>query len=182
MARKPRKKKLKITSATIRPADPGTATETAEDAPAQHGIAVDIDNPNDTPLHVWASPRGYDFNSETRVLTLYLTDNQPDPPADIKMISSHPRTPSQLVVDANGKATIDVQVPKTIRRRVAGEGLSLSFVEEPIEQIDRIDIHIQSAFEPMQYVVDESPEDHHKRLRAHGDVVKTTITPTQKQE
>jgi hypothetical protein len=145
-------------------------------------LSIEVENPSDKPVHVWASRRAYDYDAATHVLTLYLTEHTPPPPPAIKMISDHPRNPVQVEVKPKSRATIDVQVPGVIRRRVPGKGLGMAFVEEPIEQVERVDIHIQYADEPIRHIVDESPADHRTRLRAHGRVVQTTLTPTEKKE
>ncbi len=190
MAKKPNKKtgkkasrkQLQIAAATMRARVPMSDAEAARGAQQQQMIAFEVENPSDEPVHVWTSRRGYDFDASTRVLTLYLTDQTPDLPPGITMISDHPHTPEQVEVQANSKATIEVSVPATIRRRVPGEGFGMSFIEEPIEQIDRVDIHMQSAPEKVEYLADEKPAEFRKRLRARGDVVQATITPTKTKE
>ena len=145
-------------------------------------FVVEVENPGNEPLHVWASRRGYDYDAGTRVLTVYLTDQIPGPPPGIKMISSHPRTPAQVVVEPGRRARIEVRVPAAVRRRLPGTGMGMSFVEEPIGPVDRLDLHIQYASEPLQSLAGESPAAHQQRLRAHGQVMRTTITPTGSKE
>jgi len=176
------KKHLKIMGATFRGALPAHGAEAGHGIQEPVNLAVEVENPGDKPLHVWASRRAYDYDATTHVLTLYLTEHTPELPPGIKMISNHPRTPTQVVIDAKGRTTIDVPVPAIIRRRVPGEGLGMSFVEEPIGQIDRVELHIQSADEPIEPLDKESPTEHRKRLREHGDVIRATITPTTMKE
>jgi hypothetical protein len=175
-------KQLKIMGAAIQRPTPVPEAEAVRGVQEQLRLAVEVENPSDEPLYVWASRRAYDYDATTHVLTLYLTEHTPELPPGIKMISDHPRTPIQVEVGANSRATMDVPVPAVIRRRVPGEGLGMSFVEEPIGQIDRVDLHIQSASEPVEYRVEESPSEHRKRLRAHGDVVQATVKPTEQKE
>jgi hypothetical protein len=175
-------KQLKIMGATIQRPAPVYEAEAARGVQEQLRLAVEVENPSDKPLHVWASRRAYDYDATTHVLTLYLTEHTPELPPGITIISNHPRTPVQVEVGAKSRATLDVAVPTIIRRRVPGEGLGMSFVEEPIGPIDRVDLHIQSASERVEYLVGESPAEYRARLRTHGDVVQATITPTETKE
>jgi hypothetical protein len=159
----------------------GDGAETA--AVKQIRLGVAVDNPGDQPLHVWASWRRYEYDAATRRLTVYLTEQTPPPPPGITMISQHPRTPAQVVVAPRSSATVNVTVPATIRRRVPGTGLGLHFEEEPIGPIDHVELHVQSATEPIEPAKpDESPERHRERLRQTGGVVQTTITITEQKE
>ncbi len=143
----------------------------------QH-VSVEVENPNDVPLHVWASRRHYDYDPDTKVLTLWLTEHVPPLPPGITMISDHPRTPAQVEVGAQGHAVIDVPVPHVIRRRVPGSGgLGMSFSEQRIGQIDRVDLHVQYADSPMPMPDGMDAAQHRQRLLDHGDVVHESITP-----
>jgi hypothetical protein len=173
---------LKIVGTVIQRPTAVSEAETARGVQELLHLSIEVENPSDKPLHVWASRRAYDYDASSHVLSIYLTEHTPDPPPGIKMISDHPRTPVQVVVNAKSRARIKVPVPAIIRRRVPGEGLGMAFVEEPIEQIERVDLHIQYATEPIQSGDQESPAEHRKRLKAHGKVVKTTITPTERKE
>lgn len=174
-------KALKILSAQIRRPVPAAEAKAARPAEQQLHLAVEVENPGDTPLYVWASRRAYDYDPSTHVLTLYLTEHTPPPPPGIQIISNHPRTPNLEVVKAKGRTTLDVPVPAFIRRRVPGKGLGMSFVEEPIGKIDRVDLHIQVSNEPVEDIENESPAEHRKRL-ALGSVVQATVSPTEKKE
>lgn len=176
------KKPLKIAGAAIRRPPQVREALAAGEAAEPMQLAVAVENPGDKPLHVWASRRHYDYDPASRVLTVYLTEHTPSPPPGIKIISDHPRTPAQVMVDAKGRATLDVIVPATIRRAVPGTGLGLKFVEEPIGPVDRVDLHIQSATEPIEPKSGESPEQHRNRLRQHGEVARANITPTERKE
>jgi hypothetical protein len=169
-------KQLKIVSAAI--GRPTPVAKAARGVPERMQMSVEVENPSNKALHVWASRRAYDYDASTHVLTMYLTEHTPELPPGIKMISDHPRTPVQVVVNPKSRITLKVPVPPIIRRRVPGEGLGMSFVEEPIREIKRIDLHIQCATEPIRYHVGESPAEHRERLRAHGQVVRDKITPT----
>jgi hypothetical protein len=179
-----KKQQLKIVGTEIRRSTPvleanakapGTVSERLH-------VSFEVENPSDKPLHVWATRRAYDYDASTHQLTLYLTDHTPDLPPGIEMISDHPRTPAQVVVDPGSRATVDVLVPSVIRRRVPGQGLGMQFVEEPIGHIERVNLHVQYASEPIQHRVGDSPAEHRKRLMAHGQVVRATITPTRQKE
>lgn len=142
----------------------------------QH-VGVTVENPNDVPLHVWASRRHYEYDPATKVLTLWLTEHVPPPPPGIRMISDHPRTPAQVEVGAHSQAVIDVPVPHVIRRRVPGSGLGMSFSEERIGQIDRVDLHVQYADLPLPMPNGMDAAQHRQRLLEHGEVVHESITP-----
>jgi hypothetical protein len=139
---------------------------------------VEVENPNEAPLYVWASRQHYDYDPDTKVLTLWLTEHAPPPPPGITILSDHPRTPAQVEVGAQGRAIIDVPVPHVIRRRVPGSGgLGMSFSEERIGQIDRVDLHVQYANEPIPMPGGMDAAQHRQRLLEHGNVVHESITP-----
>jgi hypothetical protein len=185
-----KKKELKIAGAEIEHPAPVPRAEAAAQVPEGGGppplvaqplrLSVDVQNPTDKPLHVWATRRHYEYNPETRVLSVYLTDDIPPPPPGIEIVSNHPRTPHTVEVNPGGSATVQVPVPSVYRRRVPGEGLGQHFVEERIEQVDRVELHIQASPEPVKYSPGEHPEEHRKRMKAQGQVVHTTVTPTEK--
>lgn len=173
---------LTITGVTIEPRERALTRAGAEPL-KQIRVGIAVENPSDQPLHVWAAWRAYDYDAATRTLTVYLTEHTPPPPPGITMISDHPRTPPQVVIVPRSRATVHVDVPATIRRRVPGTGLGMHFVEEPIGPIDRVDLHLQSATEPITPAkADESPERHRERLRQTGGVVRTTITLSERKE
>ena len=160
------------------PAAPTPAPAAAVPDGHRH-VGVEVDNPNDTPLHVWASRRHYDYDPDAKVLTLWLTEHVPPLPPGIRMISDHPRTPAQVEVGARGRAIIDVPVPHVIRRRVPGSGgLGMSMSEERIGQINRVDLHVQYADEPMPMPNGMDAAQHRQRLLDHGDVVHESVTPS----
>ena len=138
-------------------------------------LAVEVENPSDVPLHVWASRRAYDFDASTHVLTIYLTEHIPPLPPGIELISNHPRTPVLVVVNPKSRIKIKVQVPAVFRRRVAGTAQGKGFVEEPIKQIERVDLHIQHATEPIKSRVGESPAKFRERLRGHGSIARANV-------
>jgi hypothetical protein len=163
---------IKISGVALRP--PSTARKAAGPGKPHAHLAFDVANSSDKQVHVWATRRAYDYDPDTRVLTLYLTEHTPPLPPGIKMLSDHPRNPTQVPVPAKGRATIEVPVPDVIRKRTEGKGLGMSFVEVPITQVDRVDLHVQ--FGPLLRPVekDEGPDRHRARLRANGEVVHTS--------
>jgi hypothetical protein len=188
-----KQQQLKITGAEIRRPTPSAEAKEQVEPTAQAGAAppppperlqlsVAVENPTDKPLHVWASRSAYEYDPATRVLSLYLTENTPEPPPGIQIISQHPRTPAQVVVPPGGQANVNIPVPNIIRRRVPGEGLGMHFVEEPIGPIDHVELHLQVASEPIPDLAKETPAEHRKRLQAHGNVIRTRITPTGEKE
>jgi hypothetical protein len=175
-------KSLKIVSTQIGRPLPVAEAQAARGVQERLQLSIQVDNPTDKPLHVWSTRRAYDYNSATHVLTLYLTEHTPPLPPGIEMISDHPRDPTLVVVNAKSRGTLEVPVPTSIRRRVPGTGLGMSFVEEPISQIDKIELHVQYATAPLQQLPKTNPAEHRKRLQAHGQVVKATIIPTERKE
>jgi hypothetical protein len=175
----PRQSELAIVGAEIR--GPAASAEAAPGVRERY-VSVEVENPGDEPLHVWTSRRAYDYDAATHTLTFYLTEHTPDLRPGVEMISDHPRAPMLVVVDANSHGTLNVPVPATIRRRAPGAGLGMSFVEEPIRQIERVDLHIQNATEPFQHIAQEGPDEYRKRLLAYGDVVQATVTLTGQKE
>ena len=185
-----KKKELKIASAEIERPTPVPRPEAAARVQEEGGpppvvaeplrLSVDVQNPTDKPLHVWATRRAYEYDPETHVLTVYLTDNVPEPPPGIEIVSNHPRTPHTVEVAPGGSATVQVQVPSVIRRRVPGEGLGMHFVEERITDVERVELHVQASTEPVTYSPGEKPAEHRQRMKAQGQVVRTTVTPTEK--
>jgi hypothetical protein len=149
--------------------------------PERMHVLVEVENPGDQPLHVFSGYRTYDYDAATGVLSVTLTGH-PEPRPGIQIISHHPRAPVGVVVAANGSTTLDVPVPAVVRRRVAGEGLGMSFVEEPIERIDRVELHVQYANEPIELPAGESPEQHRERFRAQGRVLNASISLTPRKE
>jgi hypothetical protein len=171
---------LQILGVRVQPATAVSEEDAAHHVQERLHVLVDVENSSQATLHVWSARRAFEYDATTHVLTLHLAEAEPKLPPDIVLISDHPRVPSQVTVEAGARATIDVPVPTTVRRRVPGEGLGMSFVEEPIRQIDQVALHVQFADVPFQQVVGESPSDHRDRLRAHGHVVRTTLKPTGK--
>jgi hypothetical protein len=145
-------------------------------------VKVEIENAADKPLHVWSTRRSFDFDPRSGVLTLKLAETDTPPPPGIRMISNHPRVPSQVVVDAGERATLEIPVPTMVRRRVPGEGLGMSFIEEPIQDIQQVEVHLQYADVPFQPIVEESPEQRRQRLGSHGRVVTEILEPTFEKE
>jgi hypothetical protein len=175
----PRRSELAITGAGIR--SPAAAAEAAPGIRERY-VSVEVENPGDAPLHVWTSRRAYDYDASTHTLTLYLTEHTPDLRPGVEMISDHPRPPMLVVVDANSHGTLNVPVPAMIRRRAPGAGLGMSLVEEPIRQVERVDLHIQNGPEPFQHIAQEGPDEYRKRLLPYGDGVEATITLTGQKE
>ena len=145
-------------------------------------LSVEVENPNNHPLHVWASPKAYEYDASAHTLSIYLTEHTPPLPPGIKMISDHPRTPAQVEVGPKSHAKIKVQIPATIRRRVPGGGLGMSFVEERIDPVEHVEIHLQYADEPVRHDPHEDPAEHRRRLREHGQVLRTTTRATEQKE
>jgi hypothetical protein len=169
-------KPLKIIGITI--GRVALVSDMARGAPPRMNLAIEVENQGDRPLHVWTDCRARKYDASTHVLALELAELVRTLPPHIKMLSDHPRLPMQVAVNAKSRYTIKLQLPGTVRRLTPGQGLGRSFVDEPIGPIDRVEIAVQYATEPIQYQPREAPADFRKRLRAHGDIVRASITPT----
>jgi len=169
-------KPLKIVGTSI--SRTPSVSDLARGTPPRIDLSIDVDNPGGQPLHVWTQQRAYSYDASTHVLSVQLAEPEDTLPPNITMLSDHPRVPAQVVVNPKSSAKINLQVPSAIRRLTPGQGVGRSFVEEPIGQIDRVDLQIQHATQPVQYERGESGADFRKRLLAHGDVARATITPT----
>lgn len=167
---------LKVTGVTMRPPlAPTKAAEQAQPASTPHmNVAIEVTNSSDKAQQVWSTRRAYDYDADSRVLTLYMTEHTPPPPPGIKMISNHPRTPRLVTVPPKGRATLEIPVPGVIRKRTPGKGLGMSFVEVPITSVDRVELHLQYGPPLRAAEKDEGPDKHRARLLSHGDVLHST--------
>jgi hypothetical protein len=155
-----------------------SVSDVARGAPPRLNLAVSVSNSGSAPLSVWAVCRARQYDASTHVLSVQLAEPPDTLPSNIKMISDHPRVPAQVTVAAKASATIKLQLPGSTRRLTPGQGLGRSFVDDPIGPIDRVDIVIQYATQPISAQAGEAPADFRKRLRAHGEVVRASIAPT----
>jgi hypothetical protein len=169
---------LHILAARISVPSPVSEEDSARHVRERLHVSIELENASSVPLHVWSSRRAFAFNPAKGVLALDLAEPDRELPTGIEMISDHPRVPFQIIVEPGGTATIDVPVPTTIRRRVPGEGLGMSFVEESIENVRKLDLRIQYADVPFQQIIGESPSDMRDRLREHGTVVHKIVSIT----
>lgn len=167
---------LKVVGITI--GRSASVSEIARGIPPRLNLTVEVENQGDSPLFVWADCRGRKYEAATHTLSLQLAEPVITLPPHIKIISDHPRLPIQTPVEARSLGRIKLQIPGTVRRLTPGQGLGRSFVDDPIGPIDRVEIAIQYAPEAIQYQLGEAAPDFRARLRAHGDVVRATITPT----
>ena len=168
-------KPLKILGVSIRRAPPAT-----EAALATLNLGVEVENPSDQPLHVWASCKEYAYDPATQVLSVDLAEPTRQLPPHIRMISDHPRAPLQVVVNPKSRATIRVLVPAKVNR--PGPAGGPAWVEDPIGQIGRVQIRVQHATEPIHHRAGEPSPDFRQRMREHGVVVQAEITPTTEKE
>jgi len=155
-----------------------SVSEIARGTPPRLNLTVEVENQGDSPLFVWADCRARKYESATHTLSVQLAEPIITLPPHIKIISDHPRLPVQVAVEARSRGKIKLQIPGTVRRLTPGQGLGRSFVDEPMGPVDRVEIAIQYATETIQYQLGEAAPDFRKRLRAHGNVVRATITPT----
>jgi hypothetical protein len=173
---------LRIANVAVRPPTPVTEEEAAHHVQERQHVDIDVENFGASPLHVWSGMRAFAFDSSTGELEIYLADPGAVVPPGIEIVSDYPRVPPQVVVAGGATTTIDVPVPTVMRRRVPGQGLGMSFVEEPIENIRQVHIHLQYADVPFQAIVGENPDERRRRLQSHGQVVEAVVTPTSSEE
>lgn len=173
---------LHVLGARISPSTPVSNEDAAHHIRERMHVLIDLQNQSEAPLHVWSEMRAFDFDTETGVLTLDLAEPDQEPSPGIEIVSDHPRVPMQIIIEPEGTASIDVPVPTSIRRRTPSERLGMSFVEQPIENIHRVDLSVQYSDVPFQQIIEENPSQMRERLRAHGDVVRTTISTDHEEE
>jgi len=168
---------LEILAARLLPESVGAPDQAeAVSAPGQRQLVIELENSTDAPLHVWSSPSAYDWEPDTGELSLHLDEPEEAVPPGITLISHHPRTPAQEAVPANSRATVTIDVPAMIRRRVSGDGLGVRAVEEPVGDVRSIRLKMRYADAPFESsTVDESPQQHRDRLSTQGNVVDRVI-------
>jgi hypothetical protein len=177
------KKRVNVSAEQLKVAGIGvkrtaTVSEVARGAPPRLNLTVEVENPANVSIYVWASVRAFDYDPATHVLSVHLEERTRELPKGIKVISEHPRTPTQVEVQPKSRATINVVLPGSVRRLTPGRGLNRSFEEDPVGPIDQVDINVQYGTERIDYQRGENPSHFRQRLRAHGDVVQAKITPT----
>lgn len=137
-------------------------------------LSVEIENLSDQLLYVWSSDQGYSYDQSAHMLAVHLAEVPRNLPPGIKLLSDHPRLPPQVEVGPKSRVNLKVQIPAFTRPVVGGR-----WREEPIGQIDRVDIDIQYGLEPVRPPrAGEGGSEFRNRLLAYGAVVRAEITPT----
>jgi hypothetical protein len=154
-----------------------SVSDVARGIPPRLNLTVEVENQGQSPLFVWAECRARSYDASKHVLTVQLAEPVIERPPHIKIISDHPRVPTQVEVEAKSRTKIKLRLPGTVRRLTPGQGLGRSFVDEPVGPIDRVEIRLQYATEPIQNQPGEVSTDLRKRLKAHGDVLQASIEP-----
>ena len=170
------KKKLKVVDVQV--LRPTPADMAAGGVQALMGLVVEVENQSNSPLYVWASQRGYDYDSSSKVLTVHLAEKPLVLPPGLKMISDHPQAPAQVEVAPKGRVKIRVQFPAQVRRP-ASQGAGGGWFEDHIGDIEHVNVSVQFATnrveEPKEH---ETSAEFRTRLLAHGDVVRASIAPS----
>lgn len=171
-------KPLKVLGITIR--RPLSVSAAARGVPPPLNLGVEVENPADKPVYVWAKHRGFTYDSDSRVLSVQLAEPAQAPNPKVKILADHPRTPVQVMVGAKSRATIKIVLAPNVPRVVppSQPNGAVDIVPEPIGPIDEVHIRVQYAAEQIKYRRGEHPRDFKKRLLGHGDVVEATIKPT----
>jgi len=168
----------KVNSVTIR--RPMSVSAAARGVAPPLSLVIEVQNPTDQQIFVWAKEKKYSYDSSTHTLSIQLAEPDQAIPPNIKMISDHPQTPAQVAIAAKGSAQIQVTIAPNVPRVVPGKepGSPVNIVPDPIGQIDHVDLRVQYGTERIQYLRGEHPQAFRKRLLDYGTVVHSVITPT----
>jgi hypothetical protein len=163
------RQRLKIVGVQVRPPSAATGVE------GWMGLIVEVENTGATPVYVWASHRGYDYEPTSKTLTIYMAERPLVIPSCMILISEHPRPPSQVQVDSKGRAKIRLRFPPVVRQPAPdGRG----WVERPFGEIANVDIQVQYADKPFdQPTAQERAQEYRARLQAQGHVVHAHLAP-----
>jgi hypothetical protein len=144
-------------------------------------VEVEVRNTTSTKsYHVWSSLRAFDYDAESRTLRLALADEPVERPVEI--ISEHPRTPHQIVVEPGATATISVPVPTVIKRLPdQRRGLGAGLAQEPLGEIDQVDVTVAYADTPYQPRSALSPREIREQLIAWGNRAHAQMKPSTEQ-
>jgi hypothetical protein len=163
------RQRFKIVGVQIRPPPAAAGVE------GWMELLVEVQNTGATPVYVWASHRGYDYDSTSKTLTIYMAERPLVVPASMILISEHPRPPSQVQVDAKGRAKIRLRFPPVVRQP-APEGRG--WVESRVGEIANVDIRVQYTDKPFdQPTAQERTQEYRARLQAQGNVVHAYLAP-----
>jgi hypothetical protein len=139
-------------------------------------VTVEVENQDTMPLYVWASARGYEYDAQSKVLTLHLSEQPPASRPGIIIISQHPRAPAQVEVAPGSRTEVQVKIPP-VTRRAASDGQG--WVEDPIGEVARVDVDVQYAPTPLQPAEPhESANAFRARMLQHGQVVQARLRPS----
>jgi hypothetical protein len=170
----PAANRLKLLSAQVE--HPTEAVRAARGVHARLAVTVEVENQDTAPLFVWASPRGYDYDAQSKVLTLHLSEQPPAARPGIIIISQHPRAPAQVEVAPGSRAQVKVEIPP-VTRSAAPDGQG--WVEHPIGEVTRVDVDVQHAPAPFKPTEEhEDAEAFRARMLQHGQVVQARLRPS----
>lgn len=166
--------KLKLVSAQVE--SPTKAERAARGPRTRMTVGVEVENQNTKPLHVWASARGYDYDAQSKILTLHLSEQPLAPPPGIIIISQHPRIPAQVEVAPGTRVRLPVEIPAVVRHAAAdGQG----WVEEPIGDVAHVQVDVQYAPKPIEPASKrETPAEFSARMQAHGEITSAKLKPS----
>jgi hypothetical protein len=168
--------KLRVLGVSIQ--RPASVPASSREGLALLEVAIEVENASDQALYVWTTRREYSYDAAKHLLTVRLAEPPESLPPNVKILSDHASTPGQALVEAGTRVTIEVPVPAFTRRLTPGKGLGQTFAEDPIGAIDKVELYVQFGATPIKYRTREQPSDFRSRLRAHGEVVTATLTPT----
>src|SRR5262245_34214178 len=79
-------------------------------------IGVEVKNATDETLYVWATPRAMTYDPDRRMLSVRFGENPIDISElpNVRVISSNPRVPSQLILESNTEGRLIARVPPVL--------------------------------------------------------------------
>lgn len=133
-------------------------------------ISVAIENKTSAPRFAWSTVRRVAYDKASKVLTVHLEETAPVLPPGLIMLSDHPRTPQQTEIAPGAMATLKVAIPAFIRRAAPdGNG----WVEDPIGQINHIDVRLQHSTEAIEAVKPHETGEEFRARALRGSVIST---------
>lgn len=108
-------------------------------------VKVQVKNPSDRTLHLYASPRGMRYDEATKVLRILLSDENlgENAPGSIFVL------PRFTTVDAHGQAEITLKLPRFLTRLAPGAGQTSPKLERlPIHEAAAVEVDISWSDKP----------------------------------
>ena len=159
---------------TLRPAQL-TAARDATDVRIATMVAS---NTSDHRLCVWTTPRALTYDAGTRTLSVRFAENPDGLGDDVRVISTHPRVPTEAWLDPGEETRLQVRIPpvlQVIDLGAQGPGLGLTATQVPVGEIDRITVDVATSDVSFAEVTDLPVEEMVPQLRARSRITTTTV-------